>query len=130
MVCYLKIIKHEKIEKRSLPGRVIRLAVGDNDAASKSRAMTMGFAYYSAESESMTPHRHAEEIVYVIASKKGYTRYGGKDVEAHKLGDRVLLEPGMILHIPDQEWHVFEYDTGGSLEIIFFYSQADIYTDK
>jgi mannose-6-phosphate isomerase-like protein (cupin superfamily) len=130
VVCYLKIVKQEKIEKRFLPGRVIQLAVGDNNATSMSKTMTMGFAHYSDESGPMTPHRHAEEIVYVIDSNNGYFRFGGKDVVTDKLGSRVLLEPGMILHIPAQEWHVFEYDAGGSIEIIFFYGQADIYSDK
>ena len=25
------------------------------------------------------------------------------------------------LHIPEGEWHVFEYEEGGSLEILFIY---------
>jgi len=25
----------------------------------------------------------------------------------------------MTLHIPEKEWHVFEYEEGGSLEILF-----------
>ena len=33
--------------------------------------------------------------------------------------NQVMLEPDMTLHIPEGEWHVFEYEEGGSLEILF-----------
>jgi len=31
----------------------------------------------------------------------------------------------MTLHFPESEWHVFEFDEGGHVEIIFFYSQSE-----
>jgi hypothetical protein len=31
----------------------------------------------------------------------------------------------MILHIPPLEWHVFEYDKGGYLDLVFIYGQVD-----
>ena len=40
-----------------------------------------------------------------------------KDVLPNKL----LLAKDMTLHIPPREWHVFEYEEGGSLEILFIY---------
>lgn len=126
----MKLIKREDVAKKPLPGRVLQLLVGQEGAASPSEVMTMGFARYSAEVGPMAPHRHAEEIVYVMSSQDGWTRHGGYGDEPDELGDPVPLEAGMTLHFPENEWHVFEYDEGGSVEIIFFYSQSDIYSKK
>ena len=76
----------------------------------------------------MKPHHHVEEIVYVLSAKDGYVRHGGFGEEPNELGGRVSVGAGTILHIPDMEWHVFEYDEGGYVDIIFFYSAADVYT--
>ncbi len=82
----------------------------------------MGFGHYSKKSGPMEPHQHAEEICYIIDARKGYIRYGdGKQ----KLEERIALERGMILHVPELEWHVFEYDGDGFVDIIFFYGQVD-----
>jgi hypothetical protein len=124
----VKLIRRENVEKKPLPGRIIQLAVGKEGAVSPSDVMTMGFAYYSAESGPMAPHRHAEEIVYVLSAQDGWTRHGGLGEHPDGLGDPVPLEVGMILHIPESEWHVFEFDEGGHVEIIFFYSQSDVYS--
>ena len=126
----MKLIKREEVAKRPLPGRVIQLVVGKDEAVSPSEVMTMGYAHYSAESGPMAPHRHAEEIVVVTGSEQGYTRYGGFGDEPDELGERIPLEVGMILHFPRGEWHVFEFDEGGMVDIIFFYSQSDVYSDK
>ena len=124
----MKLFERQEIAKKPLPGRVLQLVVGEKDAASPSSVMTMGFARYSAESGPMSPHRHAEEIVYILSSQDGYTRYGGCGDEPNELGVRVVLKPGMILHFPAKEWHVFDFDEGGHVDIIFFYSQADVYS--
>jgi hypothetical protein len=113
-----------------LPGRALQLLVGGEGAVSPSEVMTMGFARYSAEAGPMAPHRHAEEIVYVLESDRGWTRYGGFGPEPDELGGPVALEPGMTLHFPENEWHVFEFEEGGHVEIIFFYSQSDVYSKK
>ncbi|MFO7917227.1 MAG: hypothetical protein R6V13_04005 [Anaerolineae bacterium] len=126
----MKLIKREDVSKKSLPGRVIQLVVGDEDAVSASDVMTMGFARYSAESGPMAPHRHEEEIVYVLDAQDGWTRYGGFGDEPDELGAPVPLEPGMTLHFPEDEWHVFGFDEGGHVEIIFFYSQSDVYSKE
>lgn len=126
----MKLIKREEVVKRPLPGRVIQLVVGKDEAISPSGVMTMGYAHYSAESGPMAPHRHAEEIVVITGSEQGYTRYGGSGNEPNELGERIALEVGMILHFPKGEWHVFEFDEGGMVDIIFFYSQSDVYSDK
>lgn len=84
--------------------------------------MTMGFAHYSAASGPMEPHHHAEETVYIIDARDGWVRWGH---QKDQLGEPVRLEPGMTLHIPELEWHVFEYGEGGYIDITFFYGQVD-----
>jgi hypothetical protein len=84
--------------------------------------MTMGFAYYSDESAPMEPHHHAEEICYVLDARGGWVRFGGSREE---LSDRAPIVGGMSLHIAELEWHVFEYDEGGFVDILFFYGQVE-----
>lgn len=124
----MKLVKRNEVVKNPLPGRVIQLVAGGSGAVSPSEVITMGFAHYSAESGPMSPHRHVEEVVYVLESKTGYARYGGSGSEPTELGERIPLEPGMTLHFPAQEWHVFEFDEGGHVDIIFFYSDPSVYT--
>jgi hypothetical protein len=126
----MKLIKREDVVEKALPGRVIQLVVSKEDAVSASSVMTMGFAHYSTESGHMAPHRHAEEIVYVLESDRGWTRYGGYGNEPDGLGEPVPLEAGMTLHFPEGEWHVFEFEEDGHVDIIFFYSQSDVYSKK
>jgi hypothetical protein len=126
----MNLIRRENVEKKALPGRMLQLAVGKEGAFSPSGLMTMGFAHYSAESGPMAPHRHVEEIVYVLSAQDGWTRYGGLGDEPDALGGPLPLEPGMTLHFPENEWHVFQFAEGGYVDIIFFYSQADVYSKK
>ncbi len=116
----MRYFERNEIEQILLPGRVIQTAVG-KDGLSKSETITMGFARYSAESGSMEPHNHAEEVVYIVEAQNGWVRYGP---EKEQLGDPVPLEAGMVLHNPPLEWHVFEYDEGGYVDIIFIYGQV------
>lgn len=104
-----------------LPGRCIQKAAG-KEAFSDSKKMTMGFARYSSESGPMEPHNHAEEILYIIDARNGWIRYGGGSDE---LTGKVTLKAGMVLHIPELEWHVFEYGVDGFVDAIFFYGQVD-----
>lgn len=113
--------KRDDLERITLPGRVIQTAVG-KDGFSRSQKMTVGFAHYSAESGPMEPHHHAEEVIYVIDAKDGWVRSGP---DKDELGSPVPLEAGMLLHIPPLEWHVFEYDKGGYLDLVFIYGQVD-----
>jgi len=126
----MKLIRRDNVKKNPLPGRVLQLVTGGDKSASPSDVITMGFAHYSVESGPMDPHRHVEEIVYILESKDGYTRYGGFGDKPNELGDRVSLEAGMTLHFPADEWHVFEFDEGGHLDIIFFYSDPSVYTKQ
>jgi hypothetical protein len=114
------IVRDEAIEQR-LPGRIIQSVVGKT-GVQQSRKMTMGFGHYSAASGPMEPHHHAEEIVYIVNAERGYVRWGpAKD----NLTQMAALEAGMTLHFPELEWHVFEYEEGGFVDIIFFYGQTD-----
>lgn len=124
----MKFFTREEVKPMPLPGRVLNLVVGAQDAVSHSDKMTMGFARYSEESGPMEPHHHVEEIVYILSAQNGWVRHGGFGEAPDQLGDPVPLEAGMILHIPDMEWHVFEFKPGGHVDIIFFYSQADVYS--
>jgi hypothetical protein len=126
----MDLIIRSDVVKKPLPGRVIQLVTGQSGAVSPSDVITMGFAHYSAESGPMSPHRHAEEVVYVLESVDGYTRYGGFGDEPNELGERIVLKPGMTLHFPKNEWHVFEFEEGGHVDIIFFYSDPGVYTSS
>jgi len=117
----MQLLRRELLEKHILPGRIIQKAVG-KDSFSISEKMTMGFAHYSRESSSMEPHHHAEEIVYVLGAERVWIRYGPSKDE---LGHKTALEAGMVLHFPELEWHVFEYDDDGFVDIIFFYGQVE-----
>jgi hypothetical protein len=117
----MRYFKREELGVVRLPGRTIQGAVG-KDAFSESQKMTVGFARYSAESGPMEPHQHAEEVVYIVDAKGGWVRYGP---EKHTLGERISLHPGMILHNPPLEWHVFGYEEGGYVDIVFIYGQVD-----
>ncbi len=117
----MNLIKREQLQEIPLPGRVIQKAVG-KDSAVTSGKMTMGFAHYSARSGPMEPHRHAEEICYVLAAEKSWVKYGPS---LEELSTKVDLEAGMTLHFPEMEYHVFEFAEGGFVDIIFFYGQVD-----
>lgn len=117
----MTILKRENTNQVVLPGRAVHKAVG-KDGASQSAKMTLGFARYAEEYGPMEPHHHAEEALYIIDAKDGWVRFGhGPD----DLGEPVTLEPGMILHVPELEWHVFECGKGGYVEVLFFYAQVD-----
>jgi hypothetical protein len=38
--------------------------------------------------------------------------------------NKVILEAGMVLHFDPLEWHVFEFEADGYVDIIFFYGQV------
>lgn len=114
-------MKKEELRAETLPGRILAKAVG-KDGPVASRRMTVGYGDYCIEAGPMEPHRHAEECVFIIRSDRGFVRFGpGKD----ELGPRIALEAGSLLHFPPLEWHVFEYDDGGRVEILFIYGQVD-----
>lgn len=117
----MELWNREQLKRECLPGRMLEKAVG-KDSPISSKKMTMGFATYKEEYGRMEPHHHAEEVVYVVSAKDAYFRHGD---DSNNLGDRISLMAGMVLHFDELEWHVFDYDTGGWLEIIFFYGQTE-----
>ena len=117
----MKILEKENLSEENLPGRTIRKAVG-KEGPSVSSKMTVGFARYSAVNGRMQPHQHAEEVCYILDAENGRVRYGPSP---DQLSNTVNLSPGMILHVPPMEWHVFEYEEGGFVEILFIYGQVD-----
>jgi len=117
----MNVFHRSELPRSDLPGRLIQRAVG-KDAHSASQKMTMGFARYSAASGPMEPHHHAEEIVYILDARDGWTRHGPRK---DQLGDPIRLEPGMVLHVPELEWHVFGYGERGYVDIVYFYGQVE-----
>ena len=117
----MRLIRRDDVTREVLPGRLIQKAVG-REAHSESEKMTIGFASYSAEAGPMSPHHHAEEAVFILRSKGGRVRWGG---DPDNLVESAALEAGMLLHFPELEWHVFEYDEDGIVEILFIYGQVD-----
>lgn len=115
------VIERSGLQTEKLPGRKIQKAVG-KDGFSASTRMTMGFANYSAESGPMAPHHHAEEIIFVLGAKDAWVRFGAGEDE---LTEKADLQAGMTLHIPPLEWHVFEFEDAGFLDVLFFYGQVD-----
>ena len=118
----MDLFKRTDLDRVKLAGRALQKAVGGpGEGKVSSTRMTVGFARYSDESGPMEPHHHAEETIYVVDARDGYIRTGRA---ADRLGDRVQLEAGMILHFPELEWHVFEWDAGGYVDALFIYGQV------
>ena len=117
----MNLLRRSEIKKEFLPGRMLQKSVG-RDSASSSEKMTVCFARYSAESGPMEPHNHAEETVYIIDADKGWVRIGPSK---ENLPEKIMLEPGMTLHFPELEWHVFEFASGGFIDALCIYGQVD-----
>lgn len=117
----MNIIDTTTLPGIALPGRVIYKAAG-KEGPSVSGEMTVAFGRYSAEYGPMKPHRHAEECVYILDSVDGRVRFGATEACADAVRP---LRKGMLLHIPANEWHVFEYDEGGHIDAMFIYGQVD-----
>ncbi len=117
----MDIVEKKDIPRVDLKGRSIRSAVGV-ESFSHSEKMTVGFALYNELYGKMEPHRHAEEVIYIVDAQKGYIRYGS---DQSILDKDVHLKPGMLLHIMENEWHMFDFDEGGFIEVIYIYGQVD-----
>jgi hypothetical protein len=117
------VLQRQDLDPVKLSGRTLQKAVGGpGEGTFTSNRMTVGFARYSAESGPMEPHHHAEETIYIVDARDGYIRPG---TAADRIGDRVQLAVGMILHFRELEWHVFEWDEGGYIDALFIYGQVD-----
>ena len=104
-----------------LPGRDIQRIIG-KEAAIPSGRMTVGTAHYSDDAGPMAPHRHAEECIVVLDASGARVRYGPSPED---LPIVIPLEAGTVLHSPEMEWHVFEWDAGGFADCIVIYGQVD-----
>ena len=113
----MNVVSKGELPEVRLPGRIVWKAIG-GDGATRSESMTVGFARYGEESGPMSPHRHAEEAIYVVDADRSWVRSGA---DPDSLEARVDLENGMLLHFDELEWHVFEYGPGGHLDILFIY---------
>lgn len=119
----MDVLQRQDLDPVKLSGRALQKAVGGpGEGTVTSNRMTVGFARYSAESGPMEPHHHAEETIYIVDARDGYIRPG---TAADRIGDRVQLAVGMILHFRELEWHVFEWDEGGYIDALFIYGQVD-----
>ena len=104
-----------------LPGRGLRRLVGRGSAIA-SEEMTVGTALYADEFGPMEPHNHAEETVYVLEADRAWVRWGPS---CDELPNRIDLEAGTVINTPALEWHVFEWEPGGHVELLFVYGQVD-----
>ena len=104
-----------------LPGRDIQRIIG-KEAAIASGRMTVGTARYSDVAGPMAPHQHAEECIVVLEARGARVRYGPAPDDLPTVID---LEAGLVLHIPELEWHVFEWDAGGYADCLVIYGQVD-----
>lgn len=117
----MRAIHRDQTPVDPLPGRGLRRFVG-RESALASEEMTVGTARYADEFGPMQPHHHAEETVYVLEADRAWVRWGsGPD----DLPERIDLEPGVVINTPAWEWHVFEWEPGGHLELLFIYGQVD-----
>ncbi|MGI6160898.1 MAG: hypothetical protein ACOYJD_02605 [Christensenellales bacterium] len=117
----MEFVRERELVGKVLPGRIITKIVG-GDSPIKSSAMSVGYGMYCEEAGVMEPHCHAEESVYILDQKDAIVRYGGdKDNLLYSL----KLEKDMLLHFDENEWHVFEYEPGGFLKILFIYGTGD-----
>lgn len=117
----MRAIHRDDVSVDPLPGRGLRRFV-DRESALDSERMTVGTARYADEFGPMQPHHHAEETVYVLGADRAWVRWGPTRDE---LPNRITLVPGTVINTPAWEWHVFEWEPGGHLELLFIYGQVD-----
>ncbi len=117
----MESVHRDNVPVEELPGRGIRRIVGKG-ASLESGKMTVAIAHYSAATGPMEPHNHAEETIFVLDAENAWISYGPSPDE---LPNRLDLEPGLTLHIPELEWHVFEWGDHGFADCLVIYGQVD-----
>ncbi len=118
----MEIIRTHTVDKEYLKGRIIQKCVGAEPSVARSEKMTVGYARYCEEVGPMEPHNHAEETLYIVSAKDAWVRFGQTK---ENLNNKVELNAGDFIHIPELEWHVFEYLPGGHLDVVYIYGQVD-----
>ena len=58
----------------------------------------------------------------MLNADRAWVRWGPSRAE---LTERIDLEPGVAINTPALEWHVFEWEPGGHVELLFIYGQVD-----
>ncbi len=111
----MKQVTKEEAKVKHCRARTI-YAVAEEDGVFKSDHMMMGFARFDKTLGDMIPHSHPEEGMYVIDCARAYVRYGAS---RETLGERHSIAPGMIMWAAEGEWHAFEFDDGGFMDIVF-----------
>ncbi|WP_295764434.1 hypothetical protein [uncultured Oscillibacter sp.] len=116
----MNYVERKGVEEILLPGRFMQKVVGDTGDGYRipSDIMHVGYCRYCGEAGPMEPHMHAEETVQILRADRAWVRYGSSP---DHLDHRLALEKDMTLQFAKREWHVFEYEEGGSLEILFIY---------
>jgi len=117
----MRTIRRPEVPVEPLPGRGIRRFVGRNSAFD-SEEMTVGTALYADEFGPMDPHHHAEETVYILDADRAWVRWGPA---ADDMPNRIDLKAEVVINTPSLEWHVFEWEPGGHVELLFIYGQVD-----
>ena len=118
----MQIINRKDIPGKVFPGRTRWPAFGSEEAAFQIDDASVGFARFSLEAGPMEPHKHENEILYVLDCKDAFMLYGDtKDVQSKQ-----PLQVGDIFRMKEGEWHCFSFENQeGYLEMITFYATAD-----
>lgn len=116
----MEYVKKSEIEIDALAGRGLLRVIGKQSHFDSDK-MSVGYAIYSQVYGLMEPHAHAEETVIITSVKEGSFSWGKTKDDLY---NSIKLEEGMILHIPQDEWHVFNYERDGFIEIIFIYGET------
>jgi hypothetical protein len=114
-------VRRTEVPVVRLPGRDIQRIIG-KDATMPSGRMSVGTAHYSDDAGPMAPHQHAEECIVVLDCSRTQVRYGPSPDDLPVV---IPLEAGTVLHIPEMEWHVFEWEPGGFADCLVIYGQVD-----
>jgi hypothetical protein len=117
----MESVRRQDVPLVPLPGRVLQRIVG-RESTFPSLRMTVATARYSDEAGPMEPHHHAEETIHVLDADRSRVRYGPAP---DNLPHVIPLERGLTLHIPELEWHVFEWEPGGFADCLVIYGQVD-----
>ena len=117
----MRSIRRGDVPSDPLQGRTVQRVIG-RSASLPSEEMTVGTARYADEFGPMEPHNHAEETVYILDADRAWVRWGASPDD---LPNRIDLEAGVVINTPSLEWHVFEWEPGGHIELLFIYGQVD-----
>ncbi len=116
----MELIVRKDVPEQLLPGRFMQKIVGKTEDGylSDSRILNIGYCRYCAEAVPHgAPHaRRGDGADPLLRQSLGALRaQQGRPAQQDPVGK------GHDAPYPPREWHVFEYEEGGSLEILFIY---------